>query len=156
MCSKARCLVRRSSPAPARATAKKSAECFSTLRLYKKAVLLSGFGNGRGGFPPGEAGASGALDAFFLLLAADAEAGVGDGAEALLRDLLAAGFAQTEAAVLDALEGFLDFVDLVALVLHEPEGDVLLVAVRAEVGQVHGKSGEVARRVGALLAGFVL
>src|SRR5947207_6851473 len=96
------------------------------------------------------------LDALFLLFATDAEAGVRDGLEALLRDLLPAAFAKAEAAVLDPLEGLLDFAELVAFVLHQAERDVLFEAVGAEVGQVHRQRGKIAGGVRPLLARFVL
>src|SRR6185503_15059602 len=154
MCSNARCLVQRSSPAPAAATAKNRIEWRRiTPELYKRTVPRTQYSGDR------------QTTEFFLareILGRRSglpEYCLGTPYGVLFLDalfLLPAGFAEAEAAVLDPLERLLDLVELVGFVLHQAQRNVLFVAVGAQVGEMLGERGEVSGGVGALLAGLVL
>src|SRR3989442_1393017 len=64
--------------------------------------------------------------------------------EARMRDGFAAHFADAIRAVVNALEGFLDFVKCVLLLREEAEGEILVVGVAARVGLVHAERARLA------------
>src|SRR5262249_39246438 len=80
-----------------------------------------------------------ALLPLLVFLAADAQARLGAGLEALHRDLFLARLAGAEASVLDLLEGAVDLVEERLLAATQAERERLLVLARREVhlvGQV--------------------